>query len=337
MSCHARRQDRPPKHRRAFTVVELVIVIGVLGLLVAMILPAVQSARETSRATECRNHLHQLSVAANAHEAVRLAFPPTSTTWYDRQDVRHLPISTHRHLMATLDPALFRQLDFEDPSDPGWIGNRPRHMSPLNQAAHAQVIPVFLCPSDSLVAGATNYRCNIGISVDIFDPQHSHAEPTSQRGAFVNGRGVRTGEFPGGLSTTAFFSERLLGSGTAGQSPNRDLFSEPPQPDGTAETALRCQSLSGGPEMSRFAFAGYSWLLGGRLHTWYHHILTPNSPYPDCGHGSGILDGGRTLITARSWHPGGVNTVMGDGAVHVVADAIDAQVWRDYGSRLAAE
>lgn len=69
--------------RRGFTLSEVLVAIGIIGLLIAILMPAVQHAREQSRRASCVNNLRQLAVAAAQYESANRAFPYTSTSWLD--------------------------------------------------------------------------------------------------------------------------------------------------------------------------------------------------------------------------------------------------------------
>ena len=89
-----------------------------------------------------------------------------------------------------------------------------------------------------------------------------------------------------------------------------------------------------------FGLAELGSVTGGTLqHTLYNHLLTPNSRTVDCCNNVGGVDDNRdaAIITARSYHPGGVNLLMGDGAVRFVSDNVELQVWRAIGTVRAQE
>ncbi|MCA9259546.1 MAG: DUF1559 domain-containing protein [Planctomycetales bacterium] len=126
--------------RRAFTLVELLVVIAIMGSLVAILLPAVQAAREASRRTSCTNNLHQVGLALLEYESGRQALPPGQMrpcngcrTW-----------AWSAHLASALDPTVSAQLNFKQDL-----------RSPANHAATSAVMASFLCPS---TATANKYR-----------------------------------------------------------------------------------------------------------------------------------------------------------------------------------
>jgi prepilin-type N-terminal cleavage/methylation domain-containing protein len=324
-----------------FSLVEVLVVLGIVGLLLSLAIPAVVQVRERSRAATCMNHLRQLALAAQSHAASNRGFPYTSTTWWESRggfERRFEAISAHRHLMAYIDASVFQRIDFQDPLEPLWtsapIG---QFMRPANRELHDMRISVFACPSDNVPPGGTSYRANLGISSEVLPPSGT-VEGTSQKGAFVNGRSVFPDEFRDGLSRTALFSERVVGGGaTSGYSPFQDFFATGDCPRGTENLVRHCRETASANPRFAFSFAGHSWLLGGWLNTWYTHILPPNSLVPDCGFGPAATDGGSMVVTARSFHPGGVHVAMADASVQFISDHVDLRVWRAAGTRSGRE
>jgi prepilin-type processing-associated H-X9-DG protein len=196
---------------------------------------------------------------------------------------------------------------------------------------------LVVAANGSVVPAATSYRANLGISVDIWPPSAT-VESTSQLGAFVNGQAVSSSSFSDGLSHTALFSERVLGDqNPAEYVPFRDVFATGSCPQGTLNLVAHCGRAATRNPPFEYSFLGGSWLLGGWSHTWYNHVLPPNSITPDCGYGPVAVDGGATVMTARSFHDRGVNVAMADGAVRFVATTIGTAVWHAVGTRNGRE
>lgn len=242
-------------------------------------------------------------------------------------------------MMAFLDPSIYGKLHWHDPSDPdpAWTSVSPVFVLPEHLELSNLSVPVFGCPSDFVPKGATSYLANLGISTEVLKPSAT-IEQISQKGAFVNGRVVFAAEFTDGSSNTVLFSERVVGDRRANAyDPFRDFFAIGVNVRGTPGIAKQCQVAATLSPQSEFSFGGGSWMLGGWLNTWYNHVLAPNSTIPDCGFGPCCVDGGPVVVTARSFHAGGVNALMADGSVKFVSNVIDATVWNAIGTRNGTE
>ncbi|MCX7420632.1 MAG: DUF1559 domain-containing protein [Planctomycetia bacterium] len=310
-----RTHSSSPSHQRAaysgFTLAEVLVVIGLIGLLLSLLMPAIQASREQARLIACRNNLRQLAFAAHSYESSHQTFPYTSTIWWDSSTFpgrRHQAISPHASMMPFLDPVLAKSIDFSDITDPSWVMPPTFFVSALHRQLASVTVPVLLCPSDGPRTGATNYRANLGISVNVLPPS-STVEAISQKGAFVNGRAVPTNEFRDGLSNTAFFSERVLGDySPTSYDPFRDQFADGVTPIlDTPGCETHCRNDATLTPAFEYSYSGGTWLLGGYLSTWYLHVFTPNSRIPDCSVGPGAADGGQGIVSSRSFHRGGVN------------------------------
>jgi hypothetical protein len=248
---------------------------------------------------------------------------------------RPFSISAHRELLPHLDRTNLWRL--VDATDPGLY--RPdfslKFLKPRNRELLTQSIPVFLCPSDALVPGGTNYRGNVGYGPGVFPAKGlpgvpGSGEPGNSAGAFPVGRGVRVSEIVDGLSNTALFSERVMGDGNPSvYDPWRDVFDTGDYSNLTAEQTFQTCSALGRPDSPHSSFWGHTWLFGGWKTTSYNHLLPPNSRIPDCAQSPDVvLSGGDGAHTARSFHAGGVNVACVDGAVRFVNEGLDLSVWR---------
>lgn len=340
--------NRSPKtaqgeSRSGMTIVEVLVTLAVIGLLAALLLPAVQNTREAARRIACLNNLRQLGYATQNHVSTHNgALPSTSTNGLDPQGQKLLAsVSFHRNLLGFLQmSAIHSEIDFSEmpinqPGMPPAFVN-----APLNRLLTVR-IPTFLCPSDVQRSGATNYRANMGYGPGSYDPgpPAPSSFPGSVAGAFVHGRSTRVNEFRDGLSNTVLASEKLIGDGDPKRhTPWTDYFYFGGGDFLSADDAMKgCGSLPQ-PNPAHASYAGWTWLLGGWNSSWYNHILTPNSPVPDCSAGGNeMAGGGHGAYAARSYHQGGVNTVFADSSARFVSNHIDQLIWRYLSTRAGGE
>lgn len=308
-----------------FTIIEMVVAITILGLLIALLLPAVQNAREAARRTQCSVRLRDLCLASQnfASTLGRFpgAYPPKGQV--EANQIRQL-WSVHVSLLPYLDhQALQNQLDLQDNS---WSLYLSPPTSTRNSAGLKQTVIAFQCPSDKAAPGAVNYRVSGGTSPGFFASVGINPPDAALFGV-VSREGLNPRKVRDGLSNTAFFSERLIGpSAPWGEIVLLGL--------GTFLTATDAASAC----RSAPAFlnvdneTGSSWLPGGYHTTWYNHILTPNSNVKDCVNAAQLAYLGVGTISARSAHSGGVNVGLCDGATKFVNQNISENVWRAVGS-----
>lgn len=325
--------------RCGVTLAEVLVSLGVIGVLMALALPAVQRVRESARRTQCIGNLRQLGLASQNHLATNIdQFPYTATNGSDSQGQALLAsISPHRNLLEFLDHSnLTRGLSM-DPSIVNVTQFPPAFTDPALQKLLAIRIPGFLCPSDVQRPGATNYRANMGYGPGVYGP----GPPAiggfigNVSGAFVHGWSTRGAEFRDGLSNTVLFSEKLIGDGNPSHfTPWTDFsFAFTYQIFTADDAAQACDSVAR-PDPVHVSYCGWTWLFGGWNSTWYNHILPPNSRIPDCSGGTyAMAGGGHGSYSARSFHAGGVNAVFGDGSARFMSDHIDLFVWRSLSTR----
>jgi len=334
---------RPPKSRharRGSTLIEALVVVSIVGLLVSLLLPAVQSAREAARRSQCVDHLKQIGLALHAYESAHRVFP---LNWGDpRVDpdrgrpfyVGARPYSALTRILPFLDgQALHASINFDVETYPS---DEPGSFPfPANRTAYGVQVAAYLCPSDAspLRAHGSSYRGNYGVGPT---PCTNHQTFDSGNG-FYSCAGTRPSSFSDGLSHTAAYGERLLGTGGgASLAPARDFGDIAVAPyctDRDADYALDCSRLASARGFPANRSAGHTWFYGDFGCTAYSHAQEPNGPIPDAIH-VGPWSG---IVTARSVHPGGVGTLMGDGSVRFVRSSIQRQVWRGLGTRNGGE
>lgn len=335
--------------RRGFTMIELLVVLGIISVLMGLLLPAVQSARESARRLDCQARLASIGKSMNSYMSAYNHYPyvahhrgPSAAAW---PTIVHPSEFRNYGPFLNLLPFLEEQVVFASfnfdvpPAAP--------HLPALeNRTAAGSHLRAFLCPTDSnmfsgqiLSWGATNYRYSLGPTY-FHEPRNgsiSRPNERLRRGAFTPNKALRTSNFTDGLSRTAFVSEKLRSGNDSTFNAHADFWYSDALPQTPQELIDACSSLRGEPKgFSRWA--GGSWLMPGQRFSAYNHDLPPNSTVPDCSTSWNNQENGDAgCITARSFHPGGINVLFGDGHVEWVADGIDPEVWRAVGTRNGGE
>jgi len=324
--------------RSGFTIIELLVVIAILGILAGLLLPAVQAAREAARRAHCANNLKQIGIAFHnyhqdygtfpidvAHHRLGTTPDPHGPDPYYSSLSRLLPYLEHRALFDSIN------YELEERATPD---GRSYH---ANDTALETRVELFLCPSDGLSAPrGSNYRGNAGVGPSWFATIET---PDSGNGFLVVAGYTRAASFPDGLAHTAAYSERLCGSGDDQRGvPERDASSLMGFPDAVerdADWALKWCRVASRTQFPGHTQLGWSWMLAERPHTAYCHAQEPNGPIPDGLSLNHLPPTG--IVTARSWHYGGVNVVMADGSVRFVNEQVERHVWRALGTRNGGE
>ncbi|WP_237607530.1 DUF1559 domain-containing protein [Roseimaritima sediminicola] len=301
--------------RKAFTLVELLVVIGITALLIGMLLPAVQAARESARRMACRNNLKQIGLALHHYEATfsRLPFGwNTHGTLWSAALLPHLENNT-----------LYDRLTFAESGAGSWAA------AGANEDAASTVLQVYRCPSmnqpqhldSSFIRGRVpaSYRAAGASDVTSDDtstivvPGTRSFEMRHQNGVFYGCSGTRFAEIQDGLSATVFVGESYTDNGFLKDGQAMDYwFLGSPQID-----PCRCDGGTGGTEFSEAVGSFYP-PLNLRFHNPAAH--------------------GRLMELAfGSYHRGGAYFLLGDGAVRFVADGVDIEAYRALGSRSGLE
>ncbi|GBD36316.1 hypothetical protein HRbin36_01437 [bacterium HR36] len=335
---------RNPSPLAGFTLIELLVVIAIIGLLMALLLPAIQRVRMAANAVRSRNHLRQLAIAMHNHHDNLGTLPGASGP--AKPDGTDFGFSALAQILPYVEQENLQRLI--DLTQPLYLGAGPKRvLNPVHQPAAATVVPLFLNPQDgqkpifmnyfNAQTAGTNYAVNTGTGLGSFvDIRY----PTD--GVFWNGSQVRLTDLFDGSSNTLLMAEILMGpdhdaSGplpqsagpprwSANRSAGRTVVHNPPGGVNPPLNDADCQSAT-----SYRGARGAGWIYPDLSSTGFNAYLPPNSPRPDCfAHGSG-------WYAARSPYPAGVHCSFGDGSVRLVRNTIHLQVWRALATRAGGE
>ncbi|HWE35050.1 MAG TPA: DUF1559 domain-containing protein [Isosphaeraceae bacterium] len=318
---------------RGFSLIELLVVIGVIGVLVGLLLPAVQQAREAARRQQCANNLKQMITAAHSFEAAMGGFPPLGS-YFPRRPILRGSFSVHYRLLPYLEQqSLYDSINFESPAFD------LTDLADYHQSAASRAIGAFLCPSDPNTVRDTfapnSYRANSGPEPLIVSTDLTHGYFNDQ-GAFSYWPDpMPLGAFVDGMSNTLALSEKPIGSGAeAVYSPFRDWVATNGSSSGASSNnwALICSQLA--DQSAKNFDAGRTWMIDASLFTRFLPSVPPNSLVPDCGPSDHASNG---IFAARSYHPGGVNAALADGSVRWFSSGVAPATWRALGTRAGGE
>ncbi|MEM8717541.1 MAG: DUF1559 domain-containing protein [Cyanobacteria bacterium P01_G01_bin.4] len=369
---------RSPRHcggRGAFTLVELLVVIAIIGILVGLLLPAVQAARESARRMQCANNMKQIGLALhNYHDTHRSI--PTTMTGVDTEGgncgsgfyswlAMILPFHEKTNLYNSIDfnLPLSDHCNYSNNGDYLNYSISPNHP---NAIAARTLVGTYLCPSDpsgliqlhangeQLAPGS--YAGNVGWPKFASAPGGSQAIE-KQNGIFglLNPSSpdpwhvprIRFGDITDGLSNTAAVAERKISSISVISTPFGGSFvaeGTDPNMQSFCGSTIRARSVDNwvpycsSVTLSDPAYAekhGHAWISGWTFAANMYMHVMPIGKR-NC-HIYGGESNGNNIVTPGSYHTGGIKGLMGDGSVSFRSESIDTQLWWGMGTRNGGE
>lgn len=328
-----RKHNQDISIRPGFTLVELLVVIAIIGVLVALLLPAVQAARESARRTQCTNNLKNLGLALLNYHDSRKVFPAPATVFSETIEPLY---GTRVFGSWAIDILPF--IEQQALHDQFTINKVTRVSDPINESARSTELPVMLCPSDT---GLGNpyieddgrwARCNYGLNAHQYWPN---------RGLNKVAIGISSDANSEKMAPYLDYNIGLGGfaiQGLAGPDMSISRIT-----DGTSNTIMLGEMRVGLDQVDRRGVWAMG-LCGSNYHCRHasNGVNAPNS----CGSGEDDVDGAQKIIDSigrpamraqcmdaatvnsgqsvmRSVHPGGIFVTMVDGSVHFVSDFIE--------------
>lgn len=330
----ARQQPRNVHRKQGFTLVELLVVIAIIGVLIALLLPAVQAAREAARRMQCANNLKQLALGMHNYETSFRKFPPQILTTTD-------PVqrwSAQSRILPYLEQgSLYSVIDFNLPYGDQYLNG---------VKLQATKIPTLLCPTEQRDEirfkndEPYHYPLNYGVNCGewfVFDPVNN----TVGSGVFHPGEGIEGREITDGMSNTLMFAEVKAWT---------PYYRDGGSPATDVNSVTRADACSIGNDFK--TESGHTEWVDGRTHqAGFTATFTPNTQvlcekdgitYDVDGNSNRVgVDTTKptyAAITARSYHGGDlVNIAKMDGSVDSVTSEVDIVVWRALATRNGGE
>lgn len=331
-------QIHHPSSLKAFTLVELLVVIAIIGILIALLLPAVQSAREAARRLQCSNNIRQVGFAVLQYESANSTFPPSSQ--WDAADLTMLPYYNTAHLrpnwVALVLPYLDQQPLYDRCNQVAYLTDSS------NLAFRSARLTVMLCPTDSFnqtpfngsKAGDTNISdgwargnyaanaCTGPMNYSESDTSWSSVGPksswqnTRMRGVMGANVSVTMAQIHDGASNTALLGEIRAG---VAEVDDRGVWAK-----GDASSSLWSHGWpsTDTPGTNNPSIGGDNTWFADKLATAYGCSSWDNCPSLAQINMTAYPGAGSNQQRVCSMHPGGANLCFADGSIHWISDYI---------------
>jgi prepilin-type N-terminal cleavage/methylation domain-containing protein len=340
--------------RKAFTLLELLVVVAIIAVLIGLLLPAVQQVREAANRTRCANNLKQMGLAIHGYLDVNGSLPPNGVFTFNPSTnavTQTSPWSAVSRILPYIEQeALFRNIDFS-----ASYSTQP--------AISSQRVATYICPDEVNDKGSgsdptygnknwtLNYAANLGTWAVLTDKAGLMANGD---GAFAPDRGFSPFDFRDGLSNTLAFAEVKGYTTRVSGTPNTATFVPAPPPPSSVAALTASPPLGlTGTTLAAFdptKLTHVEWVDGKVHETGFTTVFPPNTLVAYTDSSTGIthdvdfvsateanLGDTYAAVTSRSYHPGLVNVVLMDGSVRSVVNGVNPAIWRALGTRDGGE
>jgi prepilin-type N-terminal cleavage/methylation domain-containing protein/prepilin-type processing-associated H-X9-DG protein len=298
--------SRRDRHPVGFTLIELLVVIAIIGVLIALLLPAVQAAREAARRSQCLNNMMQLSIALQNYETAHEVLPPGVVNPASAGPIQSVPVGYHYGWLTQILPYIEQK-------------NVQRHLNynvgvydPANDTARVVSIHTLLCPSDGNTYSRTGQPAPSSYAACHHDIEAPIA--ANNNGVFFLNSAIRYEDIGDGSSNTIFLGEKKLDRNTSGLG----------WASGTRSTLRNTGTPPNSPSVTGLAPG----------------VAIDDDPLVP---GGGVAGGPPPPPVASvvggfsSNHSGGANFGFGDGSVRFLKNSMSPQVYRHLGHRSDGE
>ncbi|MDR1480784.1 MAG: DUF1559 domain-containing protein [Planctomycetaceae bacterium] len=306
------------KNELGFTLVELLVVIAIIGVLIALLLPAIQAARESARRSQCQNNLTQLALAVHNFHDVNKRTPPNGGVGYGSQ---------RNSFLVQLCP----YIEMTAVYDQAQLANPWEDVSPFNQK-----FAPFICVSDTNVTKVTrahSYHCSAGDTWNFWE------NTQAKRSMFCRPqKGSPTLAFKDGTSNTIMLgevcaaSDMTVNSGATGNIRGSVAsLNSAKSNDGNTLIPRACldskvsANMVGNGTIVDCNSVDARWGDSYDVYSTFSCILPPNSPSCSTTGPISYWSEQHLMTTLSSYHSGGANTAFADGSIHFINESISCE------------